>query len=126
MPQNKFAFARYRIIDFMLRRHDYVKTAAIVDQCRRKTGFKVSSRTIELDIAAMRDDAFLGYYAPIVYDSHRRAYCYERPYTLSPQFFTEAENSLLREICDVCRTRISDQKYDDLERIVFKIELLSE
>lgn len=126
MPQNKFAFARYRIIDFMLRRHDYVKTAAIVEQCRSRTGFDVTSRTIELDIAAMRYDTFLGYFAPIVYDSRRKAYCYERPYTLSPKFFTGAEYSLLREICSVCRARISDQKYNELERIVFKIELLSE
>lgn len=85
MPQNKFAFARYRITDFMLRQHDYVITAAIVEQCSR-TGFDVNSRIIELDIAAMRYDPFLGYFAPIVYDSRRKAYCYDRPYTLIPKF----------------------------------------
>ena len=85
MPQNKFALARYSVIDAMLRRNDYVKTSSIVKKCIESTGYKVSARTIQLDIEAMRYDPFLGYNAPISYNSRHKAYYYEdRSYMLYP------------------------------------------
>lgn len=107
MPQNKFALARYRIIDAMLRRYDYVTSAQLVEGCAQRTGFRLSRRTIQLDIEAMRHDPFLGYYAPIGYCTRRKAYFYEqRDYVLHPFAFTDAELALLEGLVEKIRRYI--------------------
>jgi hypothetical protein len=67
MAQNKFALARYCMIDNLLNKHEYVKTAYIAEICRRKLKCSITQRTIQMDIDAMRNDSFLGYFAPIEY-----------------------------------------------------------
>lgn len=76
MPQNKYAFARYHIIDRELSRKDYVKSSEIVDICRDEFGFNISSKQIQEDMKAMQYDSFLGYNAPIDYDKSKKAYYY--------------------------------------------------
>jgi len=76
MPQNKYAFARYHIIDRELSRRNFVKTSEIVDICRNEFGFNVSAKTIQMDMNAMQYDSFLGYNAPIAYNNTKRAYYY--------------------------------------------------
>lgn len=96
MPQNKFALARYQIIDTLLRKNEYVKTSFMAEQCSCKTGYSVSQRTIQMDVEAMKSDTFLAYYAPIDYDSKRKAYFYkDQSYSLQPFSLTKEEVSLL-------------------------------
>ncbi len=76
MPQNKFAYARYKLIDRELSRKEFVKTSEIVDLCKDELGFTVSPRTIQDDIKVMQNDSFLGYFAPIDYNNSRKAYYY--------------------------------------------------
>lgn len=67
MAQNKYALARYYLIDGLLRRYEYVKTSTIVEICRERLKCTITQRTIQMDIYAMLNDSFLGYYAPIEY-----------------------------------------------------------
>lgn len=126
MPQNKFAIARYRIIDALLRRHAYVKTSAIVEQCLHRVGFRVTARTIELDIAAMRDDELLGYFAPIGYDTRLRAFYYTEPYPGPGVLFSGREITLLHHVRTQVRPLISPAENSVLKRIISKIELYAD
>ncbi|MDW7692678.1 WYL domain-containing protein [Flammeovirgaceae bacterium SG7u.111] len=76
MAQNKYAFARYKIIDRELSRKDYVKTADLVDICLKECEMGITVRSIQKDIQDMQTDSFLGYYAPIEYDKSKKAYFY--------------------------------------------------
>lgn len=124
MPQNKFALARYSIIDSMLRRNDYVKTSSIVKRCLESTGNRVSARTIQLDIEAMRYDPFIGYYAPICYCSRNKAYFYEnKDYRLHPFSFTMDEVVALESLLKICETLERPKHYEILCRLIKKIKL---
>lgn len=123
MPQNKFAQARYRIIDSMLHKNEYVKTTSIIDQCIRRIGFRVSMRTIQLDIEAMRHDPLLGFNAPIRYCGRRKAYYYADPaYTLQPHGFTEQEVAFLEELLNICPTCSRACGYEILSGLVKKLK----
>ncbi|MDR2907427.1 MAG: hypothetical protein LBU91_05515 [Bacteroidales bacterium] len=127
MPQNKFALARYRLIDAMLRHNEYVKTSAIVETCFERTGYKVSRRTIQLDIEAMCFDTFLGYYAPIGYCPRRKAYYYEdRSYRLHPFSFTKEEVTSLEWLLNVVAKKKIADHYAVLHRLLKKIKLYAE
>ncbi len=76
MPQNKYAFARYHIIDRELSRKEFVKSSEIVDICRDEFGFTISAKQIQEDMKAMQYDSFLGYNAPIDYNRSKKAYYY--------------------------------------------------
>ncbi len=107
MPQNKFALARYRIIDAMLRRHDYVTSTQLAERCSLRTGYPISRRTIQLDLQAMRHDPFLGYNAPIGYCTRRKAWFYEvRDFALHPFAFTDDELALLEGLVEKIRRYI--------------------
>lgn len=124
MAQNKFALARYRVIDSMLHKNDYVKTSAIADKCIELIGFRVSQRTIQLDIEAMRYDPILGYNAPIGYCGRRKAYYYEnRDYTLLPFSFVEQEAAILENLLKICPVCNQECCYDTLCKLVAKIKL---
>jgi predicted DNA-binding transcriptional regulator YafY len=123
MPQNKFALARYRIIDSMLRNNDYVKTSTIALNCFNRIGFHVSQRTIQQDIEAMRYDSLLGYNAPISYCSRLKAYYYEdRKYMLYPFSFSQTELTVLENIIEVCPFCDKAQCHDTLCNITEKIK----
>jgi len=72
MPVNKYALARYLLIDKLLRKHTYVKTRYIVEYCRERLKCDISQRTIQMDISAMQNDSFIGFYAPIGYCKKKR------------------------------------------------------
>ncbi|MDR0954003.1 MAG: hypothetical protein LBM20_01295 [Rikenellaceae bacterium] len=119
MPQNKFALARYRLIDLMLRRSNYVKSSSIIEKCFEQTGFRVSRRTIQLDIEAMRFDSFLGYNAPIGYCPRRKAYYYEDPaYCFNPFPFTPQEIAALQWLLNLCIEMKREDCCDVLRRLV--------
>lgn len=77
MPQNKFAQARYRLIDQILRKQSFVKTSEIVKQCKNELGMRVSNRTVQMDMETLKNDPFLGFYLPICYCHRRKAYYYD-------------------------------------------------
>ncbi|MDR0907131.1 MAG: hypothetical protein LBM63_00760 [Rikenellaceae bacterium] len=119
MPQNKFALARYRLIDQMLRRNNYVKSSSIIEKCFEQTGFRVSRRTIQLDIEAMRFDSFLGYNAPISYCQQRKAYYYEDPdYRFNPFLLTYKEIAALEWLLNLSIEMKREDCCEVLRRLV--------
>ena len=97
MPDNKSALSRYRTIDRCLRNtmRLYPSKEYIRDKCEYEvfgelTG-RISISLIEKDFDAMRNDAGLGYFAPIKYHKVKKGYYYaEEGYSieklpLSPQ-----------------------------------------
>jgi len=124
MPQNKYALARYCIIDSLLNKHEYVKTTYIVEICRRKLKCSITQRTIQMDIDAMKNDSFLGYFAPVEYCSRRKAYYYrETDFRLSPLRFSNKEISLMHRLLTLMRNSIMDDDYELLKKIVVKIKM---
>ncbi len=127
MPQNKFALARYQIIDYLLRKKTYVKTSEMREACLAKTGFSVSKRTIQLDIEAMKHDDFLGVYASIGYNTRLKAYYYEtesEPLS-APVRFTPEELRIINHLFELCKERISSEYCLIFRNIVVKMELMA-
>ena len=80
MPRNKEALIRYRVINRMLVNKKYATMQELIDACEEALDTSaIGKRTLEKDIADMRNDNNLAYYAPIVFDRKEGAYCYEDP-----------------------------------------------
>jgi len=126
MAQNKYALARYYIIDSLLRKFKYVKTAFMTEYCREKIGYTVSRRTIQLDVEAMKNDSFLGFYAPINYCKKRKAFYYENPdYRLSLFVIRVHEIQLLETVFDnVCHS-IDSEQYYMIKHIIQRLKVLA-
>ncbi len=77
MPQNKYALIRYRAINRKLTGGRVVNKDELIDAIEDVLGYRVSPRTIDDDIFAMRNDLSLGYEAPIIYDRYKGGYCYK-------------------------------------------------
>ena len=126
MPINKFAVARYRLIHQLLSKQDFVKTAAIVEECRRYLGFQVTRRTIQLDLQHMRDDTFLGIHAPIGYCASRKAYFYEQKDFTSRAFcFSRQEVEFMGEIAARLSCQLDSSERQRLEDILVKMQVVS-
>jgi len=124
MPQNKFALARYYMIDSLLHTYAYVKTSFIVDYCEKKTGYKVSRRTIQMDIESMKNDPFLGFNAPIAYCSNRKAYYYiDLSYQLIPFCFTSGDVMALEELLLDSENLLTNEQILLLKSIVQKMRM---
>lgn len=66
MAQNKLALTRYLLIDRMLSETKKgVELAEIIAKIEDVLGYRVSKRTIQLDLQTMRYDSALGFSAPI-------------------------------------------------------------
>ncbi len=125
MAINKFALARYALIDKLLRRHRYVKTSYIVEFCKENLNCNITQRTIQLDILAMQNDSFIGYYAPIEYCKKQKAYYYKDPeYQLIPFQFSQAEIELIQKILYLVKNIISEEEYGILINFNAKIQFL--
>lgn len=123
MPQNKFALARYRLIDETLRKRTYAKTAEIVELCKKQLGMKVTSRTIQMDMEAMRNDPFLGCFLPISYCNRRKAYYYAENtagYFLS-FYLTEQELRTLQRLQSVLHDKIAEKDFNSYCSFLDKI-----
>lgn len=126
MPQNKYALARYRLIDNALRKNEYVKTTYLVELCKDRLDYNVSQRTIQMDIEAMKNDAFLGFFAPICYCSKHKAYYYfNKDFALSPLGFQECEINVLDYLCIFLQGKIEDKYYNIFIIIVKRIKKFS-
>jgi divalent metal cation (Fe/Co/Zn/Cd) transporter len=124
MPQNKFALARYRLIDELLRRNRYVKTTDIVDLCFQKLGFKVTQRTIQMDLETLKNDPFLSCYFPIAYSHYKKAYYYEeKPMGFFLSFcILEDEYLLLKELRNTLKDKITEEEYQSYCAFLTKVE----
>lgn len=123
MPQNKFAIARYAVIDELLRKHTYVKTSAIAETCKRNLGYAVSQRTIQLDLNSMKDDTFLGFFAPIEYCPKRKAYFYkDSDYQFGYQQLNVSELDLLENVCNIASRHLKPDQRAILGDVLFKIK----
>ena len=90
MPANKYALLRYRIIDRCLTNsgRPYPSKEELREACEEalygSDGEHISISTIEKDLWAMRNEADLGYYAPIEYHRDERGYYYaEEGYSIN-------------------------------------------
>jgi len=123
VPQNKHALIRYHIIDCLLRQYDFVKTAFIAGYCYEKIGYKVSQRTIQLDIDAMRYDSFLRYFAPIEYCKKRKAYYYtHQDYQLLPFQFANKEILLLEHVSTIVEGTITVEQRYILDSLIVRMK----
>ncbi|MGB1076305.1 MAG: helix-turn-helix transcriptional regulator [Flavobacteriales bacterium] len=103
MPANKFSILRYQIIDDCLRNtlRPYPSLESLRLACEEKLfsseGEKVSKSTIEKDLAAMRGDVDLGYFAPIAYNRIHRGYEYTEPeYTIKQFNLSEEQREAMQ------------------------------
>ena len=96
MAVTKHPFGRYMIIDRELGRKEWVKTKELKQVIEEELSINVSLRMINEDIAAMRDDSLLKYFAPIEWDKKRKAYFYtDRDFTISAFNLKEADITAL-------------------------------
>ena len=90
MPANKYALLRYRIIDRCLTNsgNPFPTKEDLREACEEalygSEGEHISISTIEKDLWAMRNEADLGYYAPVEYHREERGYYYsEEGYSIN-------------------------------------------
>jgi len=123
MPQNKYALARYGLIDQILRKNPYVKTSYIVDVCKEKFGYDLSQRTVQLDLDAMRNDTFLGIYAPIEYSKKQKAYYYTHTdFELVTFRFSEREIRLLETACGLLESMLEVSDHQAMMGILDRVK----
>jgi len=123
MPQNKFAIARYAVIDELLKKNNYVKTSTIAETCKRNLGYEVSQRTIQLDLNSMKDDPFLGFFAPIGYCTKRKAFYYkDSDYQFGFQQLNLTEVDLLENVCNIASRHLKPDQRAILGDVLFKIK----
>ncbi|WP_300662374.1 hypothetical protein [Fluviicola sp.] len=123
MPQNKFALARYAVIDELLKKNTYVKTSTIKETCKRDLGYEVSQRTIQLDLSSMKNDSFLGLFAPIEYCNKRKAYYYrDSDYQFGYQQLKLSEVHLLENVCSIASRHLKPDQRMILGDVLFKIK----
>lgn len=123
MPQNKFAIARYSLIDELLRKRIYVKTATITETCKQLLGYEVSQRTIQMDLHSMKNDSFLGFFAPIEYCAKRKAYYYfDSDYRLGFQQLNLREVDALENACSIAARHLKPDQRAILGDVLGKIK----
>jgi predicted DNA-binding transcriptional regulator YafY len=84
MPQNREAYARYRIIDARMRRKPNPTLEELIKYVSANFENPVSRRTIQLDLQEMRYSQSLKFHAPIVFDRKMHSYSYSDPnYSIS-------------------------------------------
>lgn len=124
MPQNKFALARYRLIDSLLRKYEFVRTKDIVDKCINEFGFNVTQRTIQMDMNALKEDPFIGCFFPIKYNSQEKAYYYSQ----EPKGFflslciVEDEYFILENLKSFLENKIENEDYQTYCSFFFKVQ----
>lgn len=97
MPKTKEQSFRYRVIDAELRARPWVKTVELQRAIEALLMESVDLRTIQKDLKDMRDDTRLGYFAPVEYDTKRKAYRYtDRDYSILQFGLQASEVSALK------------------------------
>lgn len=127
MPENKFAIARYKLIDRILRKTDYVKTSLLVEVCERELGYSVTQRTIQSDLEAMKHDTYLRFFAPVEYCKKRKAYYYSHTdFNLFTPRFSAQELEVLSLVNKLICGQISEEYhliFNDIVERIKKMEM---
>jgi hypothetical protein len=124
MPQNKFAIARYRLIDSLLSKNEFVKTKDIVEKCVDTLGYNVTQRTIQMDMKTLKEDPFIGCFFPIEYSYFERAYYYSelpKGVFLSLRVF-ESEYFVLESLMTLLKDNLSEEDYQSYASFFLKIK----
>lgn len=128
MPSNKNAAIRYRIIDRCLRNsmRAYPTKEYLRDQISSQLfgdgSEAISLSSIEKDIIAMREDAALGYFAPIRYDRARKGYYYEDPdYSIDGVALNANEADALRSAAQTLQLFADIPLFTHLKEAIEKI-----
>lgn len=101
MPLNLHALIRYRAINRCLIDFPYSSFEHLKSACERALSVKLHPRTIHGDIADMRHNELLGYFAPIEFDNYRRMYYYnDNSYSIDKLPLREEE---INSICVAAR-----------------------
>jgi predicted DNA-binding transcriptional regulator YafY len=103
MPLNKDASARYKIIDSILNNRR-IKHPTMFDLQRilqEQIGKEISTSTIQKDIKAMKEDASLGFYAPIKYSRATQSYYYSASFTINNVPLNQEEKEALLSAIDL-------------------------
>ena len=80
MPLNKEALIRYRVINRCLVDFRYVSKERLIRACEEALDIApLGERTIDQDLHDMREDARIGFFAPIKYSREKNGYYYEDP-----------------------------------------------
>ncbi|HMO31410.1 MAG TPA: WYL domain-containing protein [Lacibacter sp.] len=128
MPSNKHAVIRYRIIDRCLRNpmrrypsKDYLRRQ-ISEQLFGEGSEGISVSSVEKDLLAMREDAALGYNAPIRYHKVHKGYYYDDPdYSIDGMGLTEQDSQALREAAGVLTLFTDIPVFANLKEAIEKI-----
>ncbi|HKR06115.1 MAG TPA: hypothetical protein VJY62_15870, partial [Bacteroidia bacterium] len=97
MSLNKYAYGRYQVIDRELHKKDWVKTKDLKDKIELEMGLPISTRQLQKDIIAMKQDSLLGWNAPIVYDQKSKAFRYsDKTFSIKKFDLKEDEVSALK------------------------------
>ncbi len=129
MATNKHAIVRYRTIDRCLKDRDRSWTwqdlrdaceAAIEETTGRHA--VISERTLKYDIAAMRSNDILGYYAPIRYDRKEKTYYYsDLKYSLTETPITKKDKRDLNSALQLLQQFIGQSHLMGLQTILTKL-----
>lgn len=130
MPTNKHAIIRYRTIDRSLRnRNGQWNWESLAEVCAveiyKATGQQVtlSERTIKGDLADMRTNDILGYYAPIEYDRKEKSYYYtDSSYAISETPINKEDKSGLQDAIRILEQFGGLSQVLGLESIITKLQ----
>lgn len=128
MPANKNAIMRYRIIDRCLRNpmhryptKEYLRQQ-ISEQLYGEGAAGISTSSVEKDLIAMRDDAALGFFAPIRYHRVHKGYYYEDPeYSIDGMGLSSQDSEALREAAGLLQLFSDFPVFANLREAIEKI-----
>jgi predicted DNA-binding transcriptional regulator YafY len=121
MSLSKQAVTRYQIIDKELFNHEYVKTSQF-QKAIKNVGLEVSTKMINIDLKAMREDRSLGYNAPIAYCTSRKAYYYTNPeFTIREIGLKEADIRALQFFVNAIDQYKNYEVFKDFGNVIDKI-----
>jgi len=133
MSTNKHALIRYRVIDKCLRQVDkawnwksLANACAVEIEKVMGKSTTLSERTIKGDLASMRGDEALGYFAPIDYDRAEKSYYYtNRQYSITEAPLNRSDSDELKNAIGMLRQFTGFQHLAGIENIIQKLELLA-
>ena len=121
MSLSKQAVTRYQIIDKELFNNDYVKTSQF-QKAIKNVGLDVSTKMINIDLKAMKEDESLGYKAPIDYCNSRKAYYYTNPdFTIREIGLKEADITALQFFVNAIYQYKNYEVFKDFGNVIDKI-----
>ena len=122
MAITKQQLGRYHVIDKLLSNGDRVKTSEIRKAILYELEIEVSAKTINNDINDMISNIALGYYAPIIKDTSKKAYYYSDPdYTIKAFGLKDADVNALQFYANTIKQYKDYEVFKDFSSAVEKI-----